>query len=443
MTSGNSPNATTNGGRASRIRAISGALDQAMSSASNGLIVMAVARVASVENFGTASLLFAAMATGLCVVRGAGGTPIMLAAGRGRGALHAEAGFATTAAIVFALLISATVLVSTAVADMPTLGWVFAIAIPLVLGFDVLRYAVISESQPQLALLWDTIWAFGSATVFAITVVNQDVLTENAVLSIWTALAGICLIGLASGSRIRPRLVGIGEWWRAGFTSRIRFGTEAGLEQVTVIVVLSVASIAASTAAAAALRGASVLVSPIAILISALPLVVIPESVRDGASVNTVWSKLIRIGIGLSIVVFTVGGALCLLPEHIGVFILGDSWPLARDVLPIILVEYIAVVWMSAAMSFVRFQGKSAQLLTARISYATGTIALCTALAFSTRSAQGVATGLAIVAAVTATSLVLMNRPRRGSVEDDSSAVSGQGAAQSAPGVEPNPLPGL
>lgn len=443
MTSDNSRTATADGGRASRIRAISGTLDQAMSSASNGLIVMAVARVASVENFGTASLLFAAMATGLCVVRGAGGTPIMLAAGRGRGALHSEAGFATSAAIVFALIISATVLASTAVADMPMLGGVFAIAIPLVLGFDVLRYAAISASQPQLALLWDSVWAFGSATVFAITVVNQDALTENAVLSIWTALAAICLIGLASGSRIRPRFAGIGQWWRAGFASRIRFGTEAGLEQVTVIVVLSVASIAAGTAAAAALRGASVLVSPIAILISALPLVVIPESVRDGASVNTVWRKLIRIGFGLSAVVFTVGGALCLLPEHIGVFILGDSWPLARDVLPIILIEYVAVVWMSAAMSFIRFQGKSAQLLAVRISYATGTVVLCTALAFGTRSAHGVATGLAVAAAITATTLVLVNRPRHGAATDDSDAASEQESIGSDPGIEPNPLPGL
>ncbi|MEZ0050946.1 hypothetical protein ABIA30_001944 [Mycobacterium sp. MAA66] len=424
---------------AARLHAISSALDQAMSSASNGLIVMAVARVASVDAFGTASLLFAAMAAALCVVRGAGGTPIMLAAGHGRAALRTEAGFAMTAAVVFALVVSAVVAISTSLTGMPVLGLVFAVAIPLVLGFDVLRYAAISAAHPHLALLWDSIWALGSATVFIITVIKQDSFSENGVLLIWTGLAGGSLLGLAIMSRLRPRFSGIGHWWRAGYASRIRYGTEAGVEQLTVIVVLSMASIAASTAAAAALRGASVLVSPIAILISALPLVVIPQSVRDGTSVVAVWGKLIRIGACLSAVVVILGGALCLLPDHIGVFILGDSWPLAHSVLPIILVEYVGVVWMSTSMSFLRFQGKSAQLLATRVSYATATVVLCTGIAFVTRSAQGVATGLAFTALSMGTVLVLLNRPKHGA----NASIPLHESVQPDSGMEPNSLPGL
>lgn len=413
MTSDQAPKATSRRGWLSRVRALSSTLDQAMSSASNGLIVMAVARVTSVDAFGVASLLFATMAAALCVVRGAAGTPIMLAAGRGPADLRREAGFATTAVIVFAFIVSGAVALTAMLMGMPRLGLIFAVVIPLVLVVDVFRYSVISAAKPHLALLWDAVWALGSAAVFAVTVWDRAAFTEVGVLLSWTALAGVCLVGLTVSSRLRPRFAGIREWWQTGLGSRIRFGAEAGLEQITVIGILAMASAAAGASAAAALRGASVLVSPFAILISALPLVVIPQSVRDGESVHTVWRKLGRIGLILSAAVLAIGTGLCLLPEDVGRLILGDSWPLARSVLPIILVEYLGVTWMSTSMSFLRFQGKSHQLLITRIAFAGSSIVLCTAIAFATRSAIGVASGLAIVAVSTAIVLAAVVRPAR------------------------------
>lgn len=405
------PNSASRRGWLARVRAVSSTLDTAMSSASNGLIVMAVARVTSVDAFGVASLLFAAMAAALCVVRGAAGTPIMLAAGRGPADLRKEAGFATTGVIVFAMIVSFAVALTATLMGEPALGLIFALVIPLVLVVDVFRYSVISASKPHVALLWDGVWALGSAVVFAISIVNRSALTENGVLLAWTGLAGFCLAGLAFTSGLRPHFSGIRPWWQKGFGARIRFGIEAGLEQITVIAILAMASAAAGAAAAAALRGASVLVSPFAILIGALPLVVIPESVRDGKSVDVVWRQLCRIGALLSVAIVVVGTALCFLPGDVGRLILGDSWPLARSVLPIVLAEYLGVTWMSISMGFLRFQGKSHQLLITRVAFAVTSIVLCTVIGVVTRSAQGVAAGLATTAIGTALVLAVVFRP--------------------------------
>ncbi len=111
------------------------------------------------------------------------------------------------------------------------------------------------------------------------------------------------------------------------------------------------------------------LLSPLAVRISALPLVIIPESVRSGASSSAVWRKLFRIAFVGSLAVVTVGPALVLLPERVGRLILGDSWDYVQVVLPIISLEYAALVWSSIAMVYLRFQGKSGQLLAATSVY--------------------------------------------------------------------------
>ena len=192
-----------------------------------------------------------------------------------------------------------------------------------------------------------------------------------------------------------------------------RYGLEAGLQQINVIVITSIATAAIGASAAASLRGASTILSPLAVLLSALPLVIIPESVRSGTSARAVWRKLCRIGFVGSFAVVTVGPALVLLPARVGELILGDSWDYVRVVLPIVSIEYAALVWSSIATSFLRFQGKSGQLLAATVAYCVTSIALCTASAFVIGTAAGVAAGLAVSAIAMATVITIYVRPAR------------------------------
>jgi hypothetical protein len=386
-------------------------LDQAMSSASNGLIVLAVARVASVDAFGTATLLFAISAGAMGVGRGAIGTPIMLAAGRGHAELRREAGFATAATLVFGFAVSCGAAVSSILLGAPGMGAAFVVAIPLVIVVDVFRYTLISASKPQVALAWDALWAIGSALLFLSTLFWRYAISDVAIVFCWATLAGISALGLALSFRVHPRVSGLGSWWRATYGSRIRYGIEAGLAPINVLIILSVATALIGASAAASLRGASTILSPLAVLLSALPLVVIPESVRRGASVTEVWSKLCRIGFPLSLLVIAVGIGSLVLPERVGQLILGDTWEFARVVLPIIAFEYFGLVWSAIGMGYLRFQGKSGHLLALTVGQCVTQTVLCTALAFLTRTAVGVAAGLAVTAVALAAGIVLYVRP--------------------------------
>ena len=398
---------------AARSRVVYSLLDQVMSSASNALVVFAVARVASVDAFGAAVLLFALATAAISICRGAVGTPIMLAAGRGHDDLRREAGFATTTALSLGLAVSGAAAVTSFLLGTPRMGAAFALAIPIVVVVDVFRYTIIAASRPGIAMMWDTIWAAGSALLFAITQFKPDAISDVTLVSLWAMFAIISAMGMGWNFRLRPGFRGIDNWWRATYGSRIRYGLESGLGQIKIIVITAISTAVIGAFAAASLRGAATLLSPLAVLLSALPLVIIPEAVRSGTSPTVVWRRLCLIGLVGSLSVITIGPALTLFPDRVGEFVLGESWSYARAVLPIISIEYAAAVWISIAMVFLRFQAKSRQLLTSTMAYTVISIILCTTMAFLTETAVGVAWALAASAAATATAITIYARPAR------------------------------
>lgn len=399
--------------RAAGSRAVSSLLDQAMATASNGLIILAVARVSSVDAFGTATVLFAFAAAATTVARGAMGTPIMLAAGRGHGELRREAGFATTTAMLCGFAVSGAAAVSSILLGVPKMGAAFALAIPLVVGLDVLRCTLISISRPHVAMWWDALWAAGSVLVFAITILRPHALNDVAMVTLWAVISAFSLLGMASNLRLRPRFRGIGSWLRETYGSRIRYGLEAGMHQVKVIIITSIATAMVGAFAAASIRGAWTLLSPLSVLFSALPLLVIPEAVRSDASLTVLWRRLCWIGLAGSLLVITIGPSLALLPDRLGEFVLGESWNYARAVLPIVSIEFAAVFWISTAMIFLRFQAKSGPLLAATTAFTVISIVLCISVAFLTHTSVGVAWSQAASAVLTAIVINIYARPAR------------------------------
>ena len=399
--------------RAARSKAASSLFDQAMSSASNGLIVLAVARVSSVDAFGAATLLFAFAASAMGFGRGAFGTPIMLAADRGDAELRREAGFAATTGLAFGLIVSCAAAFTSVLLNVPSMGAAFSIAIPLVVVVDVFRYTLISASKPNMALMWDALWAIGSALLLLITLFSSRAINDTGMVLFWAILAGITAFGMGLSYRVYPRFRGIGSWWRTTYGPRIRYGVEASLHQINVIVVTSIATAVLGASAAASLRGASVIMSPFAVLLSAVPLMIIPESVRGGASARAVWRKLCWIGFMGSSLVIAFGPALMLLPLGAGQLILGDSWLYVRAVLPIVSIECAALVWSAMALGYLRFQGKSGHLLAATFAYCVASTATCAVMAFLTGKVVGVAVGSALVAVAMATVMTFYVHPAR------------------------------
>lgn len=385
-----------------------------MSSACNGLIVLAVARVTSVDTFGAATILFAFAAAAMSAGRGALGTPIMLSAGSTENELRREAGFAATMAILFGLVISLAALVGSFFLGVPSMGGAFVPAIPLVVVLVVFRHTLISVSRPRAAMAWDAVAATGSALLFAATLLRPQLLSGDAMVLLWAVFVLAGALGMALNFQLRPELRGIRNWWREASAARVRYGVEASLGQLKIIIVTSVATGVIGASAAASLRGASTLLSPLAVLLSALPLAVIPEAVRSGTPPRALWRKLLWIGLGGSLLVGATGTVLMLLPDSLGQLILGNSWKHARNVLPIVTCEYAAMVWGSVGLSFLRFQGKSGPLLASTLAFTVVSIILCTAMALITVTAVGVAWGGAISAVVMAVAVAIYARPARG-----------------------------
>ena len=142
----------------SKLRALSGAMDQVFSSLSNGLIIYAIAVVASVGDFGRIALLMTLLAAAIGVLRGSLGTPLLLSSARSVEDVRREGSFAATTALVVAPIVGISMILVSDAAIRPELFLLLAAVRPRTalcglvagsfvgLGFEVVENVVQSLS---------------------------------------------------------------------------------------------------------------------------------------------------------------------------------------------------------------------------------------------------------------------------------------------------------
>ena len=393
-----------------KVRAVSGAADQVFSSLSNGLIIYAVAVVTAPENFGQIALLLTLLVAAIGVLRGALGTPLLLMAGRDRSDIQREGSFAVTSALLVSPIVGGLIwAVAGSGIRLPAI--LIIVATPIVLVQDVLRYVAITEGRPHVAALWDGVWFAGSAALLVATWVHLPIATTTYLIGGWTALAFIALVGMLVGVRVGPRLRQYRAWISDGWQHRARYGTESGLEQTMLFAVLLFVAVVLSPEATAALRGATALLAPVAIVASAVPLVVIPESRRRDMPPPQVWSSFARIALVLSSGSLLVGVALFFMPLTIGELVLGRTFEAAQVIVPIFAFEYAVGAWIFAVIFFFRTFNRSADVLEAQgqlgAGHARDGVRRCAAF----RTAAGVAAGMATATTFIAVVMLLRFKP--------------------------------
>ncbi len=377
-----------------RLRAVSGVLDQLFSSIGNGVIIFAVAVVSPPQQFGHIAILMTALVAVMGCLRGALGTPLLLKADQSREQIRREGSYALTISFMVGPPLAATIIVFGS--DLGIAALFLGIASPFVLAQDVLRYIAIAEGRPYVAALWDGIWCAGSIALLVLTWSGYAFATVSLLLGGWGLLAAIAFLGLLTDLRVLPRSRGSIAWIRAGLQHRIRYGVDAGLEQVTVLAVLTIVAALTTTTLAAALRGATALLAPIGLFGNAIQLIVIPESTRESSQPKEVWRVMLRIAI-ISAFVTSLGGfILCMLPTRIGFFLLGDSWELSQRILPVTVLEYVAACFAVALAIFLRTFNRSADALALRIALMVAVISGATLTAVVFQNAIGVAIGIAM-----------------------------------------------
>jgi hypothetical protein len=377
-------------------RPIMSLLDQAFSSASNIFILLTVARVSDVADFGRIALMLIFATTGVAVSRGGIGTPLMLMSGRDAKDIEYAARRSLTASLVFGALTSLAILIFGATIGYLNIALPVALAVPFVIMEDIYRFASMALGRVSSALLWDAVWTGISLCVLCASWLGFDSLTGQVVLGIWGATAFLCCIGFAVTSNLLPRRKDFRQWWVDNLQSRIRFALDASTSAATVLGVSLLAATLVSPTATAALRGAGTILGPLNILLNAVPLMVIPHAVRTGQSLQQVWRTLRRYATSLSLLAL-MGGALgYLLPLRVGELLLGQSWPSVRLLLPYTALEYAAAAWWLCVLSAFSAQAMSQQVLRARATHAAISVALCAAAALTLPKAEAVAAALAV-----------------------------------------------
>jgi hypothetical protein len=337
--------------------AISTTVDQVLSSASNALMVFVLAQVSSAGQFGIIGLLITVLAVGVGFSRGALGTSVLLTS-NSKDRQVAESGYAVTWSLYSGLLGGVPIFTLGAVFHHPWIGLAFAIVLPSILAQDFLRLTAIGLGRPGLAVGADALWVVSMLGIF---VVNLFGVREPAEFSIylWGLSALVSAAILAFKLRVAPHHSGILDWWRTDWPTRVRFGSFASIGQIGYVFMTLAVMITAGSIAAAGIRGALTLFGPIAMLLSAMPVVFIPHAARTGNSPGDQWRLLSRTSLATSVLTLVAAGCLMAVPARVGAAVLGASWQETLSVIPYIGVACAAMCWALGFFTFFQAQGAS------------------------------------------------------------------------------------
>jgi O-antigen/teichoic acid export membrane protein len=385
-------------------------VDQALSSVSNLLAVVLVARVLTPAEFGYFSLGYAILTLTLGLSRAYFGSRISLAP-------DVEEARRITSALVAGMLVLSPLVVLVVLAgataatggQAPLIALVVALATPVVCIQDALRFGAVAGGRPWVALVSDALWIL----VMAVPFVLSSQLSAPAALTLWGSAAGAALLVALLGFGERPRLrAGLSELRRReAVGSALTLGAVA-TTAATLLVLLAV-SRALGPAAAGSLRGASTAMGPVNVLFAFTAVGLTPVLVqRERRGDRRFCARVGAMTVGL---VLLWGLVLLLLPERLGAAAFGESYLGIRSVLAWTVGEYVWIAVAAAAVLGLKVRQGASGLIVTRIGTATLTVLAGTAAALFVGHVQAVAAAFVLSAAagaVTAWWLLLRPTPR-------------------------------
>lgn len=394
------------------------AVDQMLSSASNALMVFALAQASSAAQFGVVALLVTGMSAWLGFNRGALGTPLLLTSGMARRHILAEASYGATWAVSTGILAAIVFVSAGAAFGEWSVGIAFAVCIPFMLAQDVLRFAALALGRPAIALASDGIWTAWMLLIFCSNAFLDLPLTAASTIYLWGLGAVVSALILTVALRVRPASARIVEWWRTYAHARLRFGSVYALNQIGAVLVALTATVMVGSVAAAGVRGAATLFGPIAMLVSALPLVFVPYARRTANGAVPQWRLLRTTSLITSTMTLVATAGLMFVPAGLGSMILGASWDEARLLLPYIGIECAAMCWIVAVYSFLQSEGASRTIFRLNLLQVGLQLTLCVAAALLMGTAQGIGISLAVSGCVsTLVGMVVVSRRIRAAAD--------------------------
>ena len=368
-------------------------VDQGLSSVSNVLAVVLVARVLSPSEFGQFALGYAILTVTLGLNRAYFGSRVARAP-------DAQTARLLTAALVGGMLVVSPLVLVVVFAlatlatggQAPLIAFVVALATPIVCMQDLLRFGSVSSGRPTTALASDGTWI----AVMAVPFLPSVELGAPALLAVWAsgaaAALGVALVAFGARPQFGAGLRQLRTRENVGLSLLVGAVAVTGAG----LIVLLVVSRVLGPAAAGSLRGASTAMGPVNVLLASVALGVTPLLVRrprrgDRRFCLTVATVVVSL-------VLAWGLVLLLLPTSVGSALFGSSWTGIRSVLAFTVGEYLFVAFGAAAVLGLSVRQRGADLVRTRTLTAVVTASVGTAAALVLGDVTAVAGALALAA---------------------------------------------
>lgn len=374
-------------------------MDQVMSSGSNFLLMFLIAQRVPTDQFGIFVILYGLLTVALAVTRSAVGVPLGMDLPRAsraqRSSLVSEAGtLAVLIGIVTAIALGVFSLVLSQ-ASLRSVGLLLAAACPVIALQDVWRFAAIADGRPQLALLADTVWAVLALSALSWGASTHQLSAMQSV-SIWVVGALLAAIVLVL-ARVAKRPCTPKHLYRLLVEDRRRhLAIDAVVASFAPVLVASGVALVAGPDVTGATRGAAAVMSPLNVLIAAIPLTVIPEAARRTGSAAI--SFVAKVSMGLVALAAMWGILVYFAPSPVGRALLGPTWAVSIPLVPVTALEYAALAAWSGATTLLRVQGRTRVALKIRIAHAGGSLSGALVAASALGRPIAVSTTLAVIA---------------------------------------------
>lgn len=348
-----------------------GLIDQVFSSLTNFALGFIVARNVPIAEFGAFSLAFAAYLLAVNMTRAFPMQPLAIrysATAPDEWRRGSAAALGTV--LLVGLLVGGLGFIPLGLLAGGTMGVAFVafgLTLPGLLLQDGWRSAFFAAGQGSKAFQNDLVWA---CTLFPglgfLAATGQTSILW--LILVWGLSATIAAVIGVIQSGVRPRPLQARSWWHEHRDLGPRFLTEAVVSSGAGQAAWYGVGVVAGLSAVGAMRAALLLFGPLQILSTGIGLMVVPEGVR---AMNRSLTDLERAALALSaaLVILAVGWSifLLLIPEAIGIELLGSTWDAVVPLLLPLGVTFAGLLAMIGPMTVLRAVANSRRSLRANV----------------------------------------------------------------------------
>lgn len=377
-----------------------------LSSAGNAALLFAVARSSDTETFGRFALGYAFVAFALAMTRAVLGVPLTADLPGVVPARRATAvGHALTIALATGVVTALVLLVLGVLGPAGGRGalLLLAVATPVALAQDVLRFVASASARLMYAVVSDGVWFVSAVGAFVLAHARSE--PALAVL-VWLLGGAVALVVLWWGTgRVRPIVRGAGDMLR-GEVRRRHLAFDALASAASGLIALNLIALAAGVAVVGAVRAATTLFGPLSTFYTFLTFGLGPEIARAAATRARVLTAAAAAAATVLAVCWGVFFAVD--PWSVGEFLLGPSWAGAEGLLLGMTLQAVGLgIWAAYAVQL-RVTGRTAAALRLRLTYSGAfvvALGLCAAVA---GTASAIVSAMAVLALLLAAASVVV-----------------------------------